>query len=113
MAKDKKMEEFENVKEENSIPSLRIYYNQTSDLKELFSSENSKEFIYDMLIDSIERGVERGLDEIEIFNIENYDSILMLKRDQFKYPLEVMLKYYESKEEYIKCADINKLLKKL
>tara|TARA_R110002020_G_scaffold40355_1_gene119329 strand:+ start:351 stop:659 length:309 start_codon:yes stop_codon:yes gene_type:complete len=79
--------------------------------------ENKKWLIHSLIIKGIKKCMDEGLDEIIIFRIinlsEDYLMTTTLKKVEWVNSLNKCLEFYKGIEEYEKCLEIQKLLKKI
>jgi hypothetical protein len=61
------------------------------------------------IIEAVEFAIETGASEVEVFEVEEIDMVFSLAREEMDTALNGCLDYYESMEEYIKCAKVIKL----
>ena len=61
--------------------------------------------------DAISYAVENSLDKIDLFNIVNLGYNVSLEKKDFISSLNMILKMYERKEDYLECATVQNLIK--
>ena len=92
-----------------------FYFSNEEDEKDFL--KNQKWLIHTLIIEGVKKSIKDGLDEIVLFRIinpiSNFIMVSELKKDDWESSLSKSLEYFESVEEYEKCADIKKLLKKI
>jgi hypothetical protein len=62
---------------------------------------------------AVEWAFANGLEEVDVFEVEELDVVFSLKREEFETALNGCIDYYLSVEEYELCETINKLKLKL
>lgn len=92
-----------------------FYFSNEEDEKNFLI--NQKWLIHSLIIEGVKLSIKERLDEIVLFRIinpiSNFIMVSELKKDDWESSLSKSLEYFESVEEYEKCADIKKLLKKI
>ena len=92
-----------------------FYFSNEEDEKNFL--KNQKWLIHSLIIEGVKQSIKERLDEIVLFRIinpiSNFIMVSELKKDDWESSLSKSLEYFESVEEYEKCADIKKLLKKI
>jgi hypothetical protein len=92
-----------------------FYFSDEEDEKNFL--KNQKWLIHSLIIEGVKQSIKERLDEIVLFRIinpiSNFIMVSELKKDDWESSLSKSLEYFESVEEYEKCADIKKLLKKI
>lgn len=92
-----------------------FYFSNEEDEKNFLI--NQKWLIHSLIIEGVKQSIKERLDEIVLFRIinptSNFIMVSELKKDDWESSLSKSLEYFESVEEYEKCADIKKLLKKI
>ena len=90
-----------------------FYFSNEEDEKNFLI--NQKWLIHSLIIEGVKQSIKERLDEIVLFRIinpiSNFIMVSELKKDDWESSLSKSLEYFESVEEYEKCADIKKLLK--
>lgn len=97
---------------ERKVTNVEIFYDHPEALNELLKQKKFIEFILEDSLKSIKYAADNNLDKIELFNIPNLSLIVEVEKSQYKNILKTVLKYYESKEDYAECLEIQLLLKK-
>jgi len=62
---------------------------------------------------AVEWAVANGLNEVEVFEVEELAVVFSLRREEFETALSGCIDYYLSVEEYERCEKINQLKLKL
>jgi len=92
-----------------------FYFSNEEDEKNFLI--NQEWLIHSLIIEGVKQSIKERLDEIVLFRIinpiSNFIMVSELKKDDWESSLSKSLEYFESVEEYEKCADIKKLLKKI
>ena len=69
-----------------------------------------KKYILKETYDAISYAVENNLKQIDIFNIVNLGYNISIQEENFITILNVILKMYEKKEDYLECATVKNLI---
>lgn len=93
---------------ERKIPCLRMGENDADS----FTLENRAK-ISQAVETAVEWAVANGLEEVEVFEVEELDVVFSLKREEFETALGGCIDYYLSVEEYERCETINQLKKQI
>lgn len=92
-----------------------FYFSNEEDEKNFLI--NQKWLIHSLIIEGVKQSIKERLDVIVLFRIinpiSNFIMVSELKKDDWESSLSKSLEYFESVEEYEKCSDIKKLLKKI
>jgi hypothetical protein len=104
---------------DNKFYPINLDFN-TEDSEELHEefaqAVNSPEFnelILEQGFGLLKQGVEEDLEEIDLFYLPFYRLYFTLEKTEYKPFLQRMLKGFESKEDYVKCREIQTLIKRL
>jgi len=101
------------VKEqENKALNINIIYFQDEDLETLLESEEFISFITKESYKRVLKALEENLDTIELFTISNLLLSVEINKKHYKSILETNIKYYTEIEDYKKCSEIQKIIKK-
>lgn len=95
------------------ITKIEIAYRDKNDLKNLSNSEEFQSLIMEDSFKGIEEAISKKWKKVELFNIINLSVIIEIKSSSFPSALNKISKYFEINENYEKCAEIKKLIKKL
>lgn len=101
------------TKKQHSNNKIEISYNSYSDLEKLGSLEEFKANLYPIVLYILEQAILDNSKMVELFNISNLNLKVNIKREEFKGPLNVILKYYEIQEDYYSCTKIRNLIEKI
>ncbi len=92
-----------------------FYFSNEDEEKDFL--KNQRWLIHSLIIEGVKKSMDENLNEIVLFRIinpkNNFIMVSELKKDDWVGSLSKSLEYFESIEEYEKCADIKKLLKKI
>ena len=94
-------------------PNIELVIYEQEQIKLLNESIEFKTFIFEQVFNAIKDAVKNKTDEIKVLNVVNFSYSLIIYKSQFKDILNNILKFYEEQEEYIKCKEISKLIKKI
>jgi len=94
-------------------PNIELVIYEQEQIKLLNESIEFKTFIFEQVFNAIKDAVKNKTDEIKVLNVVNFSYSLIICKSQFKDILNNILKFYEEQEEYIKCKEISKLIKKI
>ena len=97
---------------ERKITNVEIFYDHHEALNELLNQKKFVEFILEDSLKTIKYAADNNLDKVKLFNIPNLSLIIEIEKNQYKNILKTLLKYYESKEDYAECFEIQLLLRK-
>jgi len=92
-----------------------FYFSNEDDEKEFL--KNQKWLIHSLIVESVKKAYNEGLDNIVVFRmintVSNFIMTSELYRDDWVGSLNKSLSYYESVEEYENCEKIKKLIKEI
>jgi hypothetical protein len=94
-------------------PNIELVIYEQEQIKLLNDSVEFKIFIFEQVLNAIKDAIKNNINEIKVLNVTNFSYSLVIFKSQFKDILSNILKFYENQEEYIKCKEINKLIKKI
>jgi 23S rRNA C2498 (ribose-2'-O)-methylase RlmM len=80
--------------------------------KALTEAVNFKMLIFDEVVLAIHDAIINKSNEAQILNIINMNYTITINKSDFKQVLENALKFNEQQEDYTKCKEITKLIKK-
>ncbi len=90
---------------------IELTYDEVGLIPDLLEEESFKDHILTETYDAISYAVENSLDKIDLFNIVNLGYNISLGKEDFIPTLNVILKMYERKEDYLECATVQNLVK--
>ena len=93
-------------------PNIELVIYEQEQVKLLKESVEFKMFIFEQVLTSIKDAIKNKLDGAKVLNVVNFNYSLTINKSQFKDVLNTILKFNEEQEEYLKCKDITKLIKK-
>lgn len=76
----------------------------------IFSDDSNKHELFDYMVARIEDAINEKLDFFNLFVYEKDELVHMLFTMDYKPGLKKALEFYESKEEYTKCAKVTRLI---
>ena len=94
------------------VTHIELVFGSQEDLIELSASHQFKSFILEESLKSITHALISNLKKAELFNIFNMSVIIEIKRSQFKVVLEKFNSLFLEDEEYERCNELQKLIKK-
>lgn len=93
-------------------PNIELVIYEQEQVKLLKESVEFKTFIYEQVLTAIKDAIKNKLNEAKVLNVVNFSYSLIINKTQFGDILNTILKFNEEQEEYLKCKDITKLIKK-
>jgi hypothetical protein len=93
-------------------PNIELVIHEQEEIKLLKESVEFKTFIFEQVLTAIKDAIKNKLSEAKVLNVVNFNYSLTITKSQFKDILDNILKFNEEQEEYLKCKDITKLIKK-
>ena len=90
---------------------IELTYDEVGLIPNLLEEDSFKDHILAETYDSISYAVENSLDKIDLFNIVNLGYNVSLDKKDFIPALNMILKMYERKEDYLECATVQNLIK--
>ena len=95
------------------VTSIEISYYSKDELKKLSNEEEFVTFIIQDSYKTIKSAISDKLEKVELFNILNLSIIVELHSRNFKKVLKRIINHYIACEDYEKCSEIKKLIKKI
>jgi uncharacterized protein (DUF4213/DUF364 family) len=68
--------------------------------------------VFEKVLTSIKDAIKNKLNEAKVLNVINFNYSLIVNKSQYKDVLNSILRFYEEQEEYLKCKEITKIIKK-
>jgi hypothetical protein len=93
-------------------PNIELVIQEQEQITLLKESVEFKTFIFEQVLTAIKDAIKNKLNEAKVLNVINFNYSLTITKFQFKDVLNNILKFNEQQEEYLKCKDITKLIKK-
>jgi hypothetical protein len=93
-------------------PNINLVIYEQEQIQTLKESVQFKTFIFEQVLTAIKDAIKNKLNEAKVLNVVNFNYSLTITKSQFKDILNNILKFNEEQEEYLKCKDITKLIKK-
>ena len=93
-------------------PNIELVIQEQEQITLLKESVEFKTFIFEQVLTAIKDAIKNKLNEAKVLNVINFNYSLTITKSQFKDVLNNILKFNEQQEEYLKCKDITKLIKK-
>jgi hypothetical protein len=94
-----------------SAVEIELTYEEVGLIPNLLEKDSFKDHILTEAYDAISYAVENSLDKIDLFNIVNLGYNVSLEKKDFISSLNMILKMYERKEDYLECATVQNLIK--
>jgi hypothetical protein len=88
---------------------IRFSIEDKEDFQTLIDSEKFMDTLYTEAINSIEDGIKNNLDNIQLFKIADYNSIVSVKKENINFVLDKAIEFYADKEDYDLCQIIKNL----
>jgi|TARA_S200002703_G_scaffold120451_1_gene106283 hypothetical protein len=104
--KDKKMTE------KREVTFIELSWDSQEDLVDLANSEQFQNFILEESLKAIIDALKNEKQTAELFNIFNMSVIIEIEKSQFKTVLNKLNEKFVYNEEYERCAQLKKLIKK-
>lgn len=104
--KDKKMTE------KREVTFIELSWDSQEDLVDLVNSEQFTNFILEESLKAIIDALKNEKQTAELFNIFNMSVIVEIEKPQFKTVLNKLNEKFVYNEEYERCAQLKKLIKK-
>lgn len=93
------------------LKSINIFFDPTqTSVTEIENIPNFKDLVYGELYEAIKNAKE---DTVPLFEINNSGNIIELNRENWTSALEAAICYFETKEEYEKCANYKNLVNQI
>lgn len=108
--KDNK-KDMEDIKR-REVKNIELVWDNQEDLFNLANSPEFVEFILEETLKAIISALKNNEEKAELFNIFNMSIILELKKEQFKTVLGQVNNLFLQNEEYERCTQLKKLIKK-
>ena len=93
-------------------PNIELVIQEQEQITLLKESVEFKTFIFEQVLTAIKDAIKNKFNETKVLNVVNFNYSLTITKSQFKDALNNILKFNEEQEEYLKCKDITKLIKK-
>jgi hypothetical protein len=94
------------------VINIEIDWDNEEDLIGLSDNEIFVDFILEESLKAIVDALKNNKDKAELFNIFNMSVIIELKKSQFKNVLNKITDMLIKNEEYERCSELQKLIKK-
>ena len=93
---------------------LEIYFEEEEEVKEnlqrILRSPDFKLIVKSEVFPRVEKAIEKNRKEFTLFRMVYYDLDLIVTKKYYKPLLSKVLSIYEEEEDYLKCAEIKKLI---
>jgi len=97
-----------------SIPlKLDIKYNDPEDLENLVLSEEFCDLVIENALAALKQAIRKNKSECVLFDLVTYNFKVKLPKSQYKLLLDEIIKYYEVREDYVKCKELLTLKSRL
>ena len=93
-------------------PNIELVIQEQEQITLLKESVEFKTFIFEQVLTAIKDVIKNKFNEAKVLNVVNFNYSLTITKSQFKDVLNNILKFNEQQEDYLKCKDITKLIKK-
>jgi hypothetical protein len=104
---------FKAAKMSRRIPIIRMRLKNGETLQKIQEHPGFQEIIHEELIFAIEDGVRKNQKSVTLFQIDNFDYSLELKRTEWKQSLNHVMQAYIASQDYIKCCKIRDLISQI
>tara|TARA_R100000734_G_C3280237_1_gene74026 strand:- start:343 stop:672 length:330 start_codon:yes stop_codon:yes gene_type:complete len=94
-----------------SAVEIELTYEEVGLIPDLLKEDSFKDHILTETYNAISYAVENSLDKIDLFNIVNLGYNISLDKKDFIPALNIILKMYERREDYLECATVQNLIK--
>lgn len=92
---------------------VRLRFSGSDDYEKLNSSKEFKNFIFGETIKALKFAINSKKKKIDLWVIEDSGDIVSVKNDKYKSILENAIKFYSEQEQFEKCTELEKLIKKI
>ena len=99
-------------KNKREVTMLELSWITQEELYDLANSEKFYSFILEESLSAIVDALKNKKDKAELFNIFNMSVIVEVDKIKFKPILKETKKYFIENEEYERCTELQKLIKK-
>lgn len=103
----------ENEEKNREVLALSFSYDSIEDLKIMSQDPELMDTLHEDIIEVSKEIIKKDLPKIHLYNINEFNLKVEIKRDQLKHSLEYIKKRYESQQKFEKCAEIQSLIKEL
>ena len=98
--------------EKREVTYIELTWEDNEDLLSLAESEQFTHFILEESLKAIIDALDNDKSTAELFNIFNMSVIIEINKSQFKTVLDKINDMFVKNEEYERCAQLSKLIKK-
>jgi len=88
---------------------IRFSIDDKEDFKTLIESDKFMDTLYTEAINSIEDGIKNNLEEIQLFKIADFNSIVTINKQDINSVLDRAIDFYAEKEDYDLCQIVKNL----
>lgn len=106
-------EEIKEIELKKEVTKIEIAYYSKDELKQLSNQEEFVTFIIEDSYKTIKDAINDKLEEVELFNILNLSIVVELHSKNYRKVLKRIMGHYVDCENYEKCSEIKKLIKKI
>jgi len=92
---------------------LDISYSSREELQEFASNTEFNQFILENTLESLKYAINKNKTQCALFEVGDNDYKVVVKKPEYKTILDKVIKYFEDKEDYIKCDELVKLKEKI
>ena len=100
-------------KKGKDILSVEILYDYKEELDELVGSQEFNQLILNEAIDTIKIALTDNKKTAKVLYIPNLGCSVTIEKQNFPKVLDTAIKFYESQEDYTKCAQLVSLKKRI
>jgi hypothetical protein len=91
---------------------IKLIINENETVNVLKDSLEFRNFVFEHVYNAIKDAIKNKLGEAKVLNVVNLNYSLNINKSQFINALKNILNFHEEQENYLKCKEINKLIKK-
>ena len=93
----------------SEIPTIPVLYDEEA--QDYFDEES--EFVFERIVQAIDEGLQAGVDNIRLFELDGTGKYLTSKKEDWKEGLEQAIQYFITVERYEQCKEAQDLIDKL
>lgn len=88
---------------------IRFSIDNKEDFQTLIESDKFMDTLYTEAINSIEDGIKNNLEEIQLFKIADFNSLVIINKEDINSVLDKAIDFYAEKEDYDLCQIVKNL----
>lgn len=100
-------------KSKRAIPIIDFSVSQIGDYKALAEDDNTQDIVLSLTVDAIKHAVSEDLPDVDLFRLNNEDTVYNLSRDKFESTLRRAQNFYSKRQNFEKCIDVQSVLRVL